>query len=131
DGLPTFDVGGVDGHLAVESSWAQQRRIEDVGPVGGGDHDHTTGPFETVQFDEELVQRLLPLVVASTETGTPVTSHCVDLVDEDDGRAFRLRLLEEVAHSAGAHADEHLDEIGPGDGEEGNPGLAGHGSGEQ
>jgi hypothetical protein len=35
-----------------------------------------------------------------------------------------LRLLEHVAHARGAHADEHLDEIGAGDREEGHLCLA-------
>ncbi len=42
-----------------------------------------------------------------------------------------LRLLEEVAHAAGAHADEHLDEVRAGDGEEGHARLPGNRLGQQ
>ena len=42
-----------------------------------------------------------------------------------------LGLLEEVADPGGADADEHLDEVGAGDGEERDAGLAGHGPGQQ
>ena len=42
-----------------------------------------------------------------------------------------LGLLEQVAHPAGADADEHLHEVGAGDGEERHAGLAGHGPGEE
>ena len=49
----------------------------------------------------------------------------VDLVDEHDARRVLLRLLEHVADTAGAHAHEHLDEVGARDGEEGHVGLAG------
>jgi hypothetical protein len=35
----------------------------------------------------------------------------VELVDEDDGRRVLLTRLEEIAHAAGAHADDHLDEL--------------------
>ena len=45
--------------------------------------------------------------------------------------AFFLRLLEQVAHAAGADADEHLDEVGAGDREERHVRLAGDGAGEQ
>src|SRR5256714_2169843 len=55
----------------------------------------------------------------------------VDLVDEDDARRRLLRLVEHVAHAARADADEHLDEIRAGDGEEGNARLTRDGAGEQ
>src|SRR3972149_4776714 len=48
----------------------------------------------------------------------------VDLVHEDDARGVLLALLEEIAHARGAHADEHLDEVGPGDREERDVRLA-------
>src|SRR4029453_12131132 len=47
-----------------------------------------------------------------------------DLVDEDDAGRVLFSLLEQVADARGAHADEHLDEIGAGDREEGNVRLA-------
>ncbi len=55
----------------------------------------------------------------------------VDLVDEDDAGRVLLGLLEQVAHARGADADEHLDEVRAGDGEERHAGLAGDGAGEQ
>ena len=45
--------------------------------------------------------------------------------------AWRLALLEQVAHPARADADEHLDEVRAGHREERPPGLAGHRLGEQ
>mgnify|MGYP003693790975 CR=1 FL=1 len=61
-------VGPVDDDLAVEAAGAEQRRIEDVGPVRGGDEDDVVLHLEAVHLDEELVQRLLALVVAAAET---------------------------------------------------------------
>ncbi len=55
----------------------------------------------------------------------------VDFVDEDDARRVFLRLLEHVAHAAGADADEHLDEVRTGDGEERHAGFTRHGAGDQ
>ncbi len=67
--------------------------------------------LEAVHLHEELVQRLLALVVSAAEARAAVAADGVDLVDEDDaGRAF-LGLFEQVAHAAGADADEHLDEF--------------------
>ena len=43
--------------------------------------------------------------------GAAMTADRVDFVDEDDARRVLLGLLEHVAHAAGAHAHEHLDEV--------------------
>ena len=50
----------------------------------------------------------------------------VNFVDEDDARRVLLALLEQIAHAAGAYADEHFHEIGARDGEEWNVGFAGN-----
>src|SRR5262249_25589508 len=77
-------------------------------------------------LDEQLVERLLALVVAAAEARAAVPADGVDLVHEDDARGGLLGLLEQVAHARGADADEHLDEVGAGDGEERHASLAGH-----
>ena len=101
------------------------------GPVCGGDEDDVVLHLEAVHLDEELVQRLLALVVAAAHAGAAVAADGVDLVHEDDAGRVLLGLLEEVAHAAGADADEHLDEVGAGDREEGHAGLACDGAGEE
>ena len=117
--------------LAVEPARAQQRRVEDVGPVGGRDDDDAALGVEPVQLDQHLVQGLLALVVAAAETRAAVPAHGVDLVHEHDGRGVRLGLLEQVAHPGGTDTDEHLHEVRPGDRVERHAGLAGHGPGQQ
>ena len=111
DALAALAVGPVDDDLAVEAARAQQRRVEDVGPVGGGDQDDVVLHLEAVHLDQELVERLLALVVAAAQAGAAVPADGVDLVHEDDAGRVLLRLLEEVAHARGADADEHLDEV--------------------
>ena len=125
DPLAALAVGPVDHDLAVEAAGPQQRRVEDVGPVGGGDQDDVVLHLEAVHLDEELVQGLLALVVAAAHAGAAVAADGVDLVHEDDAGGVLLRLLEEVADAAGADADEHLDEVGAGDREERHTGLTG------
>src|SRR6185503_8850876 len=124
-------VGAVDDDLTVEAARPQQRRVEDVGPVGGGDQDDVVGHREAVHLDEELVQGLLALVVTAAHAGAAVAADGVDLVHEDDAGRVLLRLLEEVADAAGADADEHLDEVRARDREERNARLAGDGAREQ
>ena len=118
DLLAPADVGQRHDHLPVEPARTQQRRIEHVGTVGRRDHDHARIRFETVHFDEQLVERLLALVVAAAQARAALAADGVDLVDEHDARRVLLRLLEHVAHARRADADEHLDEVGARDAEE-------------
>ena len=115
---PAADVGSIEDHLAVETARAQERRVQDVRPVRGGDHDHVGVRIEAVHLDQDLVEGLLALVVRAAETGATLAADRVDLVDEDDARGVALGLVEEVAYAARADADEHLDELRAGDAEE-------------
>lgn len=96
-----------------------------------GDEDDPALDVEPVHLDQELVERLLPLVVATAESRSAVAAHGVDLVNEDDGGRVGLGLFEQVANPAGADTDEHLDEVGTRDGVEGHPGLTRDGPGQQ
>ena len=87
--------------------------------------------LEAVHLDQQLVQRLLALVVAAAEARAALAADRVDLVDEHDAGRVLLRLLEHVAHARRADADEHLDEVGAGDREERHLGLAGDRAREQ
>ena len=118
------DVGVVHDHLTVEAAWAQQCGIEDVGPVGGAHDDEASVSGEPVHLDEDLVERLLTLVVALSDTGTTLTPGGVKLVNEDDRRRRLACLAEEIADARGADADERLDEIRSGEGEERRIGFA-------
>ena len=112
DRLPAFEIGAVDHDLPVEPPGPQQRRVEDVRPVRRRHEDHGGALVESVHLDEQLVQRLLALVVPAAEPGAALPSDGVDLVDEHDRRRAGLRLLEQVAHARRADAHEHLDEVG-------------------
>ena len=131
DLLAADEVGVRHIDLTIEAARTHQRRIEHVRTVGRGDEDDALIGLEAVHLDQQLVQRLLALVIAAAETGAAMTADRVDLVDEDDAGRVLLRLLEHVAHAAGADADEHFDEVRARDGEEGHVRLARNGAGEQ
>ena len=88
-------------------------RVQHVGTVGGRDQDDAAAHVEAVHLDEQLVERLLALVVATAHAGAAVAADGVDLVDEDDRGGVLLGLLEQVADPGGTDADEHLDEVEP------------------
>src|SRR5690606_6114877 len=114
-----------------EATGTQQRRIQYVRTVGGGDHDHAVIAFEAVHFNQQLVQRLFAFVMATADTGATMATHGVDLVDEDDAGGLLLGGVEHVTHARGTNTDEHLDEVGTGNREEEYLGLAGNRLGEQ
>src|SRR5207245_6666426 len=93
---PAAQTGCTDRDLTVETARTQQRRVEDVGTVGGRDQDDAAAGIEAVHLDQQLVQRLLALVVPAAETRASLATDGVDLVDEDDAGRVGLGLLEEV-----------------------------------
>ena len=92
--LAPSEVGRVHHDLAVEPTRAQQRGVEHVGSVRGRNEDHAVVRLEAVHLDEELVERLLPLVVSAAQAGAAMPPHGVDLVDEDDAGRMSLSLFE-------------------------------------
>ena len=49
--------------------------------------------------------------MTAAETRAAMTTHRIDLVDEDDARRVLLALLEQIAHARGANADEHFNKV--------------------
>jgi len=96
DLLAALDVGHVDDDAAVEPAGPEKRAVEDVGPVGGGDEDDAFVRVEPVHLDQELVERLLALVVPAAETGAALAADGVDLVDEDQAGRVLFPLVEKV-----------------------------------
>ena len=84
DGAAAADVGAIERDVAVEATGPQQRRVEDVGTVGGGDDDDVGGGLEAVHLDQQLVEGLLALVVAAAQAGATLAANRIDLIDEHD-----------------------------------------------
>ena len=132
DRLASLAVGRGDEDLAIEAAGAEQRVVELVDVVGGGDHDHRSlRALESVELDQELVERLLALAGAAVAAATAArAADRVELVDEDHRAPGLARLLEQPADAGGAAADEHLDEARARGGVEVDPGLGGDRAGQ-
>ena len=128
---PAVQVGQFHGDAAVEAAGAQQRLVEDLGAVRRAEHDDALLGVESVHLGQQLVQRLLALVVAADAGAVALLADGVDFVDEHDAGRLLRGLPEQVAHARRAGADEHLDERRAGHEEERAAGLAGHGLGQQ
>ncbi len=124
---PSRKVGQLHRYPAVKPAGTGQCGVEGFGAVGGGEDDDAGISFKAVHFREQLVQRLLPLVVAAHDARVPFLADGVDLVDEHDAGGFFLGLPEQVAHLARAHAHEHFHKFGAADGEERDVRLTGDG----
>ena len=125
-------VGRMDDDLPVEAPRSQQRGVEDVRPVGGGQDDDALVAGEAVHLGEDLIERLFALVMtAERPRAAASAADRVDLVDEDDRRRDLARLRKELADAAGADADDHLDELRRAGAEEGHLRLARGGAREQ
>src|ERR1700749_300414 len=109
------NVRARDDDATVEAARAQERRVNPVGPVRRGHDDDAVVRLEAVHLDEQLIQRLLALVVPAAEPRAAGTADGINLINEDDAGGVLLPLLKQIAHARRADADEHLDEVGAGD----------------
>ena len=82
--------------------------------------------IEAIHLGQQLIERLLALVVAAKAAAIALLTNSIDLVDKDDARGLFLGLLKQVAHLGGATADEHLDELRTRNAKERNTSLAGN-----
>src|SRR5581483_8484191 len=119
-----FDVRTIDDDLPVETARTQQRRVQYVRTVRGSDENNAGILIEAVHFDEQLVERLLALVVAAAQACAALAAHGINFIDEDDARCGFFRLVEQVSHARCAHADKHFNEVRTGDGEKRHAGFA-------
>ena len=117
-------VGQLHRDAPVEPAGAQQGGVQAVWAVGGGQHHHALGAVKAVHLGEQLVQGLLPLVIAA-DLAVPLLADGVDFVDEHDAGGLVIGLLEQVPHLGGTPAHEHLHELAAGNGEEGRLGQQG------
>ena len=124
DLLAPLDVRIAHHHLAVKTAGPHQSRVQNVWAVRGRDHNHAFVRAKAVHLHQELVQRLFALIMAAAQTCAALTAHRVDLIDKDDAGGILLRLFEQVAHTGGANADEHLHKVGTRNGEKRHARLA-------
>ena len=109
--LSAANVGKIDVYLSVESARTHERGIENVGTVGSRHYDDMFVGLETVHSDEQLVERLLALVVAAAHARAALTADRVDLVYKHYARRVLFCLFKQIAHARRAHADEHFHKV--------------------
>ena len=98
-------------NLAVETTRAQQSRVQNIRAVCRRDQDDVGLGVKTIHFHQELVKSLFPLIVPTTHTGTSVATHGVNFVHENDRGSILFGLREKVSHAGCSDPHEHLDKI--------------------
>ena len=131
DGFAAAEIREIDKDLSVETTWAQQGRIQHVGPVRCPNHYHARLAIKAIHLHQEGIKRLLAFVVTTANPRTALAADGVDFIDKDNTGSQLTRLLKGVPHARGTHADKHLDEVGAADAQEGHPGLPRDGTSEQ
>ena len=87
----TLNIWQIDIDLTVKSARTEKGVIENVCTVGGRHDDDPFVGLKAVHLHEDLVQGLLAFIVSATEPRTALTSHRIDLIDEDDTGLVLLR----------------------------------------
>ena len=126
--LALLQVGQLYMYLTVKTTSTQQRGIQDICAVSSRQDNHTRIASEAVHLGEQLVQRRFALVIAAAHhvISATGTTHSIDFIDKNNSRSFLLGLAEQVTHTAGTHAHEHLHKVATRHGEEGHIRLTCH-----
>ena len=114
--------------LAVNPSWSQESRVQDVDSVRGHDNLDVLRGLKSVQLVEQLQHGSLDLGISSTSGLDPGRPNGVDFVHEDDGGRVLPGHDEELSNHSGALADELLDQLRSRDSDEGALRVMGHGT---
>ena len=131
DLLTALDIRQAHVDLTVKAARTQQSLIQNVGAVGGRHDDDAVVGLKAVHFHQQLVQGLLAFIVAAAQTGTALTAHSIDLINEDDAGHGLLGLIEQVTHAGCTHADVHFHKVRAGNGIERHTSLTSAGTGQQ
>ena len=120
--------------MTVEATWTQQRCIEDLGLVGRSkNNDWLVLGSKTIHFGEQLVERLLALIISTHNShGARTTlTNGIKFIDKNDARRFLLGFLKQVADTSCACTNKQLNKFRAGDNEERNFRLTGYRLGQQ
>ena len=92
--LPSaLEVGEIDFHYPVESARPDERRVQQVLPVGRSHHNHVAVSAKSIHLHQDLVESVVPFVMGAVAAAS-LSAHCVDLVDEDYRGRFLSRCCE-------------------------------------
>src|SRR3989344_1708634 len=105
--LALFDVWKIQNDSPVKPARAQERGVENVGTIGRRYDNALFSPLKTVHLNENLVERLLALVMPAAKTGAAMAPDRIDLVDKNNRRSGFLCRAKQITHTRGPDTDKH------------------------
>jgi hypothetical protein len=66
---------------------------------------------ETIHLDQQLIQRLLTLIIATRPGICTLTAHRINLIDKDNAGSMLFRFLKKIAYPRRANANKHLNKL--------------------
>ena len=102
----------------VKASRTKQRLIQNFRAVGSAKDQNSLRGIKAIHLRQQLIQRLLPLLIAPAVLGITASSDCIDLIDKNNAGSVLGGLFKQVTYTAGTHADIQLYEIRSRQGEE-------------
>mmetsp|Transcript_613 Transcript_613/g.1783 ORF Transcript_613/g.1783 Transcript_613/m.1783 type:complete len:253 (-) Transcript_613:1264-2022(-) len=136
DVFPSLLIWQRDFHFSGQSPRAKEGIIKHSGSIRRADQQNIwahllailSALIEAIQLCQQLVQGLISLFV---EPSSPLSSHRVDLIDEDNAGRAQPRLLEEVPYPCGSSSHEELHELARAAGKERDTRLSRYRLGEE
>ncbi len=88
---------------SIKTSRTKKSLIQNLRPVGSRKNNNTFLAVKTIHFRQQLIQRLLSLLVPATVFGIPAPTDGIYLVNEHDTWSVFLCFLEQITHAGSAH----------------------------
>ncbi len=104
-------IRAIHNDLSVKPAWTKQCMIQYIGAIRGGKQNHAIVGLESVHFDKQLIQCLLPFIVSASQSGSSMTAHCIDLINENDAWSIFFALFKKIANTGSANTHKHFNKI--------------------
>src|SRR5512143_3100718 len=103
----SVDIRSVEHYTSVETAGSKQGRVKDVWTVSGGEHNYAGISIKAVHLSENLIEGLLPFIMASTKAGATMAAHSIYFIDEYDTWRMVLGLVKKVTYTGCPNAYKH------------------------
>ncbi len=114
----TLQIGQLHWNAAIKTARTQQSRVKRLWTVGRRQNNDAFGAVKAVHLGQQLVERLLALIVAAHACAVALFTDGINLVDEHDARCFSPACLNRSRTLAAPMPTEHFDELRAGNREE-------------
>ena len=108
DLFPSLYIRPAYHNLPVKAAGAQDCRIQDIYTVGSGHYDDSFIDAEAVHLYQQLVQRLLSLIMSAAHSRPAASRHGINLINENNAWRILLRFFEQIPYAGRANSDKHL-----------------------